>query len=118
MKILKTFLLLFVLTMTQNAAAQNAKKNEKAVIQTAIYCDHCKACETCGKTLQSEILNINGVRMYELDEKKMTITVYYNAQKTDLKAIKTAISKLGYDADEIKADPAAYDKLDGCCKKT
>jgi len=55
--------------------------------------------------------------MYELDEKAMTITVYYNAEKTSLLAIKTALSKLGYDADEIKADVDAYDKLDGCCKK-
>ena len=27
------------------------------------------------------------------------------------------ISKLGYDADEVKADKEAYEKLDGCCKK-
>ena len=41
---------------------------------------------------------------------------YYNAKKTDLQTIKTAISKLGYDADELKADPEAYENLDGCCK--
>lgn len=23
----------------------------------------------------------------------------------------------GYDADEVKAQPVAYEKLDGCCKK-
>lgn len=47
----------------------------------------------------------------------MTITVYYNPQKTDLKTIKTVISKMGYDADELKAEPLAYEKLDGCCQK-
>jgi mercuric ion binding protein len=47
----------------------------------------------------------------------MTITVIYNPNRVDLQTIKTAISKLGYDADEIKADPIAYEKLDGCCKK-
>ncbi len=31
-------------------------------------------------------------------------------------AIKTAISNMGFDADEIKANPTAYKKLDGCCK--
>ena len=55
--------------------------------------------------------------MYELDDEKMTITVYYNGQKTDITAIKTAIAKLGFDADDIKADQAGYDKLDDCCKK-
>jgi hypothetical protein len=47
----------------------------------------------------------------------MTITVYYNEKKTNLQTIKTAISKLGFDADDIKADKEAYEKLDGCCKR-
>ena len=55
--------------------------------------------------------------MYELDEKSMTITVYYNGEKTSLETIKTAISKMGYDADDVKADNEAYGKLDDCCKK-
>jgi len=109
-------ILLTVLTFSASSA-QNTKKNQKAVIQTVLNCDHCKLCETCGQNFQSNILKIKGVKMYELDEKKMTITVYYNSQKTDLKSIKTAISKMGYDADEIKADVAAYEKLDDCCKK-
>jgi hypothetical protein len=54
--------------------------------------------------------------MYELDDKAMTFTVYYNAKKTTLQTIKEGISKLGYDADEVKADPKAYENLDGCCK--
>lgn len=94
-----------------------AKKNGKAVIKTNIYCDHCKTCETCGKNFQSKMLKIQGVKMYELDEKAMTVTVYYNATKTNPEIIKAAISKLGYDADEKKADILAYEKLDSCCKK-
>lgn len=92
-------------------------KNAKAIIKTNIYCDHCKQCETCGKSFQEKLLSIKGVKMYELDEKQMTLTLYYNSEKTDLKAIKSAISNMGYDADEIKANPIAYEKLDGCCKK-
>jgi hypothetical protein len=34
-----------------------------------------------------------------------------------LKDIQIAISKLGYDADSIPADPKAYEKLNACCKK-
>ena len=55
--------------------------------------------------------------MYELDVDNMTITVFYNSKKTDLQTIKTGISKMGYDADEVKADVAAYENLDNCCKK-
>ena len=114
---LRTIAFFLLLFCVETSFAQNARKNEKAVIKTTIYCDHCKQCETCGQNFQTNMLKIKGVKMYELDEKKMTITVYYNAQKTDLATIKTAISKLGYDADDIKADTASYEKLDGCCKK-
>lgn len=115
MKNLVVFIITFLSFLT--SFAQEPKKNQKAVIKTAIYCDHCKECETCGKNFQANMLKIKGLKMYELDEKKMTITVYFNPQKTNLQNIKTNISKLGYDADEIKADASAYEKLDGCCKK-
>lgn len=58
-----------------------------------------------------------GERMYELDEKDQTIAVYYNPKKTDLQTIKTNIAQFGFDADDLKADPIAYEKLDECCKK-
>lgn len=107
-------LLLGILSVTANV---QSKKSEKITIKTNIYCDHCKECPTCGKNLQSGLLRIKGVKMYELNEKEMAITVYYNPQKTDASQIRTAISKLGYDADEVRANPVAYENLDGCCKK-
>ena len=107
-------LLVFVLSASM-ASAQ--KKTEKAIIKTMLYCDHCKACETCGENFERNMLKIRGVKMYELDEKAMTITVYFDPKKTNLDAIKSSIAKLGYDADNIKADTVAYEKLDGCCKK-
>ncbi|MBD3581900.1 heavy-metal-associated domain-containing protein [Flavobacterium selenitireducens] len=100
-----------------SSVAQMSKKNEKVVIKTNIYCDHCKECPSCGKSLQSNLLKMKGVKMYELDDKKMTLTVYYNGQKTNADAIRRSISEMGYDADDIKALPEAYEKLDDCCKK-
>ncbi len=114
--ILKSMMLIAAIFFISNVAVAQQKTNQKAVIKTNIYCDHCKECETCGLKFKDQMLKITGVKMYELDEKKMTITVYYNAKKTDLMTIKKAISKLGYDADDVKADPQAYDNLDGCCK--
>ena len=92
------------------------KATQKIVIKTFLHCDHCKECETCGQKFKTEMLKIKGVKMYELDDKAMTFTIYYNSKKTTLQVIKEGISKLGYDADEVKADPKAYESLDGCCK--
>ncbi|WP_291138598.1 heavy-metal-associated domain-containing protein [Flavobacterium sp. UBA7663] len=113
--VLKSILFLAVLFFASNSVSAQ-KSNQKSVIKTTLNCDHCKECETCGLKFKTEMLKINGVKMYELDDKKMTFTVYYNPKKTDLQTIKMAISKLGYDADEVKADPKAYENLDGCCK--
>lgn len=98
------------------SSPQEKKTIQTATIKTAIYCDHCKACETCGPKFNQTLLKEKGVQMVVLDDKAMTIKVTYNSKKTDLQKIKLAISKLGYDADEIKADKVAYDSLDGCCK--
>ncbi len=114
-KILKSTILLFTVFLISNTAIAQ-KSNQKTVIKTTLNCNHCKECETCGLKFKTEMLKIKGVKMYELDDEKMTFTIYYNAKKTDLQTIKVAISKLGYDADEIKADTKAYESLDECCK--
>jgi copper chaperone CopZ len=110
------FFLFALFCITTTAMAQQGKTVKTATIKTAIYCDHCKVCETCGQLFNQKLLREKGIQMVELNEEAMTIKVVYNSKKTDMAAIKQAISKLGYDADEVKADPAAYKKLDGCCK--
>lgn len=116
--IIKTFVIAFTIFLSSNIAqAQEKKGTETATIKTAIYCDHCKVCETCGQLFNQKLLREPGVKMVVLDEKAMTIKVTYSTKKTNLGKIKTAISKLGYDADDIKADSKGYEALDGCCKK-
>ncbi|ODS89260.1 MAG: hypothetical protein ABS44_05130 [Chryseobacterium sp. SCN 40-13] len=114
----KNALLVIVLLYTTNVLfAQKQKKTEKAEIKISMDCDHCKICETCGKLFEKELYKIKGLKSYDLNEEAKTLTVYYNAKKTNIETIRTAISKLGYDADDVKAVPEAYAKLDGCCKK-
>lgn len=115
MNILKNIIAICLFFLASNALAQQ-KTVQKAVIKTSIACDHCKACESCGGLLEKKLLQHKGIQMITLDEKEATITVIYNSKKTDLSAIKTAISQLGYDADEIKAEVSGYEKLDSCCK--
>lgn len=114
---MKKILLLSLFTLFTFSVVAQSKKNQKVVIKTVLHCDHCKVCETCGKNFEENLYKIKGLKMYELDEKEMTITVFYNGEKTNPQTIKAAISKLGYDADDVKADKEAYEKLDGCCKR-
>ena len=110
-------LIVFFAMMPTLLSAQEGKRNQKAEIKTTFYCDHCKECETCGQNFRQNLLKVKGVRMFEIDQEANMITVYYDSKKTDIRAIRTAISNLGFDADGIKANPDAYEKLDDCCKK-
>jgi periplasmic mercuric ion binding protein len=115
--ILKMMLAVSALFFATGLNAQEKKTIQTATIKTAIYCDHCKVCETCGPKFNQALLKEKGIQMVVLDDTAMTIKVTYNSKKTDLAKIKQAISKLGYDAEEVRADAAAYEGLDGCCKK-
>ena len=113
--VLKPALVVFIVFLF-SSTAMGQKINQKAVIKTTLHCDHCKECETCGLKFKTEMLKIKGVKMYELDDKAMTFTIYYNPKKTTLQAIKESIAKLGYDADDVKATSEGIASLDGCCK--
>lgn len=94
-----------------------ANNSETIVVKTTIYCDHCKECGSCGDKIEKDLGFSKGIKLVKLDEKSMTITVTYNPKKTSPEEIRKTISKYGFDADEVKADPDAYSKLDECCKK-
>lgn len=110
-----TFFLLMLISLTGSAQKTNPIKT--AVIKTMIYCDHCKQCETCGDKFQKDLYNETGIKRVDVDPKAMTITVVYDSRKIEVDQIRKAISRLGYDADELKADPAGLARLDDCCKK-
>lgn len=115
MKTLKTItssviiMLAFILTAT-NASAQESKTAELKV-KTSATCDMCK--ETIEKNLAFE----KGIKKSVLDVDSKILTVTYNPEKITPEKIRIAVSKAGYDADDVPADKKAYKKLDDCCKK-
>lgn len=88
----------------------------EVVIKTTFYCDHYDQCESKA-ALEKEIMLTRGVKSVAIDGKAMTITVKYNPKRVTPEKIRTVVSNVGYDADTVKANPKAYEKLDGCCKK-
>lgn len=99
--------------MTANAQSKIVTIN----IKSSIYCDHCQKCPSCAKRLESAVYSVKGIKRVDIDDKAKTLTVVYNSEKTTQETIKQAITKVGFDADNMKADPIAYTKLDDCCKK-
>lgn len=74
-------------------------------------------CEMCKKKIEDYLKFEEGVIKSLVDFKQKKTTVSYLADRTNLENVKTAIANAGYDADDVKADKDAYEKLPKCCKK-
>jgi len=108
-KIITSLLLVFLFGYI---TAQDPEPKIKEIkIQTSAICGMCE------ERLESNLAFEKGVKSVELDDKTKILTITYKTAKTDPDKLRTAISKLGYDADDVEADPKAYAKLPACCKK-
>lgn len=92
-------------------------KLETITIKTSIVCDHCMECDDCGYNIDTSIRKAKGIRKVKINPDESTVEVTYRTDITTPEQIRIALSKSGFDADDVKADPEAYAKLDGCCKK-
>jgi copper chaperone CopZ len=103
---------IWALLAAPDAQAQDkpAKAGELK-IKTSAQCGMCK--EAIEKAMSFE----KGVKFANLDVDSKVLTVRYKASKTSPDKIRQAVAKTGYDADEVPAVQAAYDKLPDCCKK-
>ena len=110
--------ILTLLFVVMAAAHSNGQSKIATInVKASIYCDHCAQCESCGSRLEKAVFNSKGIKRVDLDEEKKTLKIIYNPQKTSPEQIRQSISKAGFDADDVKADPDAYASLDECCKR-
>ena len=87
----------------QPSALVYGKKPARKDIRTVIFSVkmHCHKC--VGK-IQENIAFEKGVKTLEVSFEKMTVTLSYDASKTDEKKLADALRKLGYEA--VKVAPA------------
>jgi copper chaperone CopZ len=73
-------------------------------------------CGSCVKTVSSVLKKLDGVKEVNVDKKTKKASVKYDSEKVKIADMESAISKAGYDANEMKKDEKAYEELDDCCK--
>jgi copper chaperone CopZ len=73
-------------------------------------------CETCQRTIAKAIESVKGVTRADVDLTGKVATVEFMSGLANLKQIEVAVSNAGYDADDLKRDPEAYENLPTCCK--
>jgi len=104
----KLIIVLFSI-LTVNAWAQK----ETVKILTSAPCVEMLCCKD---RIEQEMQFTKGVRAVDLDIESGILTVTFKTKKTDADKLRKAISLIGYNADDVKANKKAHDKLPSCCQ--
>ncbi|CAN5777141.1 hypothetical protein BH11BAC7_BH11BAC7_24660 [soil metagenome] len=108
-----TFVLAFFSFANLNAqTVTNASASKNTVIKIKTSGE----CEMCKKAIESEVGKMAGVKKVDFDIATKILTVEYNSKKVTPEKIRKAISDIGYDADDVKANNRAQKELPSCCK--
>lgn len=105
----KTLIALFGIFFT--LSFYSYAQTEKVVIKTSGRCD------MCASTIKEGLAFEKGIKKASVNTDNFEVTVWYASNKTNPDKIRKAITKVGYDADNLPADSIAYNKLADCCKK-
>ena len=105
------FLALIVFVIHSNGLFAQQKAIEKAVIKTpGVLADVCKT------SIDNFLVHQYGISSVKADYKRHTVTVVWYTDRTNIENIKYALANMGYDADDVTAEPDAYKKLRHECK--
>jgi copper chaperone CopZ len=74
-------------------------------------------CGTCEKTISKAVYRVEGVKEVHVDLEKKAVQISYVPLQTNVEFLESAITAAGYDANDKKRDPEAYEQLAPCCKK-
>ena len=109
MKTLKNIFIISILALF--AGKTSAQQDSTIIIKTSGQCESCK------KRIENALNFEKGVKSAAFDVATKDVTVLFDPKKTSSEKIRTAITKVGYDADKMPADAKAYKRLPSCCQK-
>ena len=95
---------------------KESTKSESAKVETTVIQVPTIVCNSCVSTVTKAVKKVAGVKSAKVDLKKKIATVSFVSTKTTVSKIELAIANAGYDANDTKRNPEAFDKLDECCK--
>lgn len=73
-------------------------------------------CGMCESRIEKAAKAVEGVNTADWNKKTKVIVVSFDASKTDVHKVHTAIAKAGHDTEMHKAKDETYKTLPGCCK--
>ncbi|MBC8173080.1 MAG: cation transporter [Chitinophagales bacterium] len=106
---MKIMIAIVAILFSANIFAQ--AETEKVKIKTSAQCLTCKA------NIEKALNANEGVKSASMNPATKIVTVNYDGTQLTESQIRKIITMAGYDADDLPADAASYEKLDACCKK-
>jgi periplasmic mercuric ion binding protein len=106
MKKLQLAILGFIIAFSINA--QNKKITEQTIKVVGI-------CGDCKERIEAAS-DIKGVKSAIWNMETNELKVIFRNDKTSIEKIKQAIASAGYDAEDVKCNMEAYNKLPKCCQ--
>ncbi|HVT85979.1 MAG TPA: heavy-metal-associated domain-containing protein [Chitinophagaceae bacterium] len=94
----------------------NATAQVKPVLTATIKTPNAR-CEECKDKIETYLKRYDGVMSINVNIRKGETTVKYITDRINIEDIKTAIANVGFDADDVPANPDFYKLLPKCCKK-
>ncbi len=73
-------------------------------------------CQMCADKITGAVQDLKGVHSAEVDLNAKIATVKYDPAVVTVAKLEKAIAGVGYTANNVKRDRAAYNKLCPCCK--
>lgn len=73
-------------------------------------------CGMCKQRIEKKLKGMKGLKSITVDIAAKSATVEYDPAKLTIAKIERAISKAGYDANQVKADKKALKGLSACCR--
>ncbi len=108
---MRTSILAIISLLFFSFSSFGQKSTQKAIINTPGV-----QCEACKTRIENRLVHEDGVSSVKADYKRHTVTVVWYKDRTNIENIKTALANMGYDADDVTAEPDAYKRLPKTCQ--
>ena len=89
---------------------------QQKAIQKAVISTPGVRSEACKTYIDSRLVHEYGISSVKADYKKHTVAIAWFTDRTNIENVKTALANMGYDADDVSAEPEAYKRLSTDCQ--
>ena len=106
-----TLFIVAILGLSAIGFAQAKKATKSVTIQTpGLHCENDK------KKVEDYLVRVEGVSKVVADFKRKTVKITFVTDRTNIENLKTDIANLGYDADDVTANPETQKRLPKACQ--